>query len=149
MPQQGSDTIPFLAHHHKMNRRFPFAIGTAMAGGIALVLGAAPVHWLAGLLELTEGETAAFLLRRYAASASLALAIAAYAAASGVESGRALFLGFGAWFAGQGLVAVAGLVSGTAGGLIWLAVVADPLVALWFFVLARKRQPAVPSGRRP
>ena len=43
-----------------------------------------------------------------------------------------------AWFGVQGLVAVWGIAFGRVGGLAWVAVVADPLIAGWFIALSAK-----------
>jgi hypothetical protein len=122
-----------------MNRHFPLVVGATIAAGVALVLALAPGDWLAGPLELAETDATSFLLRRYAASATLALAVVAGVVALRGDPIRAALLGFGTWFAVQALVAILGIVSGTVGGLAWLALFADPAIAAWFFVLAGRR----------
>lgn len=85
-----------------------------------------------------------FLVRRYAASAPATLAVVAAAVGSGTAPRRAVLLGLAVWFGAQGAVAVWGITTGRVGGLAWLALFADPLIAWWFAALSRRveRTPA-------
>jgi hypothetical protein len=60
--------------------------------------------------------------------------------ARGADPQRAVLLALSTWFAVQGIVAIVGIATGTVGGLAWLAIVVDPLVAAWFFDLSRNVQ---------
>lgn len=126
-----------------MNPRYGLIAGAAVAGVVALILAIAPAGWLAGLLDMTDAEATTFLVRRYAASATVALFVATTGIALGATPQRAGLLAVATWFAVQGVVAVWGIVSGTAGGLAWLAVFSDPLIAAWFLALSGKVQTAV------
>jgi hypothetical protein len=111
-----------------------------MTAAVALVLAIAPAGWMAELLDVASADATAFLTRRYAASATAALFVVTIAVMRGGSPRRAGLLALATWFAVQGVVAVVGLVSGTVGGLAWAAVLADPLLAAWFLVLARNVQ---------
>lgn len=119
-----------------MNPRFALIAGAALSAGVALVLAFAPAAWLAGLIGVTDGEATGFLLRRYGASATAAIAVTSATIAMGGTPQRAALLGFAAWFGVQAMVAIGAVLTGIAGGLIWLAVVADPLIGAWFLLLS-------------
>ncbi|HEX6336914.1 MAG TPA: hypothetical protein VFZ85_08170 [Jiangellaceae bacterium] len=119
-----------------MNPRHGLLAGAAIAGTVALVLAIAPTSWLADMLDVAGDDATAFLVRRYAASATAALFVAITGIAQGARPHRAGLLAVAVWFTVQGLVAVVGIVSGTVGGFAWLAAFADPLIAAWFFVLS-------------
>jgi hypothetical protein len=114
--------------------------GAAIAGAVALVLAIAPTTWLSDLLDVAGHDATSFLIRRYAASATAALFVATTGIVQGTSPHRVGLLALAAWFAVQGVVAVAGLVSGTVGGLAWLAAFIDPLIATWFFTVSRNVQ---------
>jgi hypothetical protein len=59
-----------------------------------------------------------------------------------VDPHRAVLLGLATWFGVQAVTAWWAVSSGTAGGLVWLAVVADPLIASWLLLLSRTRSPS-------
>jgi hypothetical protein len=111
-----------------------------IAGGVALVLLLLPTGWLTGLLDLADQDATAFLVRRYAASATAALCVATAGIARGANAQRAVLLGLATWFAAQAAVAVWGIATDTVGGLAWLALAADPLIAAWFYALSRRTQ---------
>lgn len=111
-----------------------------MALFAAAVLATAPVTWLEDLLAAGDHDATTFLVRRYAASATAALAVAAIAVAvAGHTNARgAVLLGLSTWFGVQAVAAWWGLASGTVGGFAWVAMIADPFLAGWFLILARK-----------
>jgi hypothetical protein len=99
------------------------------------------------MLDVAGRDATAFLVRRYAASATAALAVVAIAVLRRADPYRAVLLGLGTWFAVQAATAGWGAVSGTVGRLVWLAVVADPLLATWFLILSRTRPMSSASPR--
>lgn len=111
-----------------------------IAGVVALVLMVLPTGWLTGLLDIADQDATAFLVRRYAVSATAALCVATAAIARGASAQRTGLLALATWFAVQAAVAVWGIASETAGGLTWVAVAADPLIAVWFYALSRRTQ---------
>jgi hypothetical protein len=127
-----------------MNPRFGLLAGALITASAALVLAFAPVSWLASLLDVSSDAVTTFLVRRYGASATAALFVVVAAAERGAIARRATLLGLATWFAVQGAVAVWGIVSGAVGGLAWLAMIADPLIAAWFFVLSARCAAAQP-----
>jgi hypothetical protein len=102
-----------------------------------VVLAIAPATWLADMLDVAGDDAATFLVRRYAASATAALAVVTIAIVRRTEPRKAVLLGYATWFGGQAVIAWWGVISGSAGGLAWAGVVADPLIAAWFLVLSR------------
>jgi hypothetical protein len=102
------------------------------------------------MLDTSGADATTFLVRRYGASATAALAVTTAIIARGGAPQRAALLGVAAWFGGQAVVAVWGLASGTVGGLAWLAVFADPLIAAGFLALSARAQngSTAPSGSR-
>lgn len=131
-----------------MQPRTALTAGATLAAAIALIFALVPADWLAGLLSLAPDDAATFLMRRYAASATAAVAVTSLGIARGQAPERSALFGLATWFAVQALTAVVGLVTGTVGGLAWLAVVADPVLAAGFAILARRAgQPA--SKPRP
>lgn len=137
-PLEGSDIAPPPVHSGSMIPRFGLRIGAALAAFVALVLTIAPADWLAGLLNVSGADATNFLVRRYAASATVALFVATAAIARNTAPEKAALLALSAWFAVQGMVAVWGVVFGYAGGFAWAAVVADPIIAAWFFILSAR-----------
>jgi len=121
-----------------MTPRSGLIMGAAFAALVALVLAFAPADWLAGLLGVSGADATSFLVRRYAASATAALFVSTAAIARQTAPSRAALLALSAWFGVQGLVAVWGIASGHVGGLAWIAIVADPLIAGWFIALSAK-----------
>jgi hypothetical protein len=140
LPEKGIDAIPLWAHAGSVNPRYGLIAGAAIAGFAALVLAIVPAGWLADLLDVAGDDATAFLVRRYAASATAALLVVTASIARGADPQRAVLLALATWFAVQGIVAIVGIATGTVGGLAWLAVVADPLLAAWFFALSRNVQ---------
>jgi hypothetical protein len=147
LPEKGIDVTPYSAHAGGVNPRYGLIAGAAIAGAVALVLATAPTTWLADLLDVAGQDATPFLTRRYAASATAALFVATTGIVRGTSPHRAGLLALTTWFAVQGLVAVTGIVSGTVGGLAWLAAVVDPLIATWFFALSRNVQRTSPAHR--
>jgi hypothetical protein len=121
-----------------VNPRHGLLTGAAMAVFAATVLATAPVTWLEDLLAASGHDATTFLVRRYAASATAALAVAAIAVARHTNARRALLLGLSTWFGVQAVAAWWGLATGTVGGFAWVAMIADPFLAVWFLLLARK-----------
>jgi hypothetical protein len=112
--------------------------GAAVAALAAAVLAVAPVAWLRDMLAASGTDAATFLVRRYAASATTALAVVAIAVAVRTDARSAVLLGLGTWFGGQAVTAWWGLATGAVGGFAWAAAVADPLLAAWFLILSRR-----------
>jgi hypothetical protein len=83
-----------------------------------------------------------FLVRRYAASATPALAVAAIAATAGMDVRRAVLLGLGTWFGAQSVTVWWGVATHTVGRFAWIAAITDPLISAWFLALSRS-----PNGR--
>jgi hypothetical protein len=121
-----------------MTPRSGLIVGAALAALVALVLAFVPADWLAGLLSVSGADATSFLVRRYGASATAALFVSTAAIVLKTAPSRAALLALSAWFGVQGLVAIWGIAFGSVGGLAWLAVVADPLIAGWFIALAAK-----------
>ena len=117
-----------------MNPRYGLTVGAAIAAGVGLFLAIAPTSWLEELLEVRGADATSFLVRRYAASATAALFVVTTAIARRTNPQRAALLGFATWFGVQGAVAIWGVGTGTVGGLAWVAVFADPLIAAWFLM---------------
>lgn len=130
-----------------MKPRTALTTGATLAGAVALVLALVPADRLAGLLALAPDDAATFLVRRYAASATAAVAVTSLGIARGQGPERASLLGLATWFAVQALAAAVGLATGTVGGLAWLAVVADPVLATGFAILARRAGQPAPEPR--
>lgn len=121
-----------------MTPRSGLIAGAALAALVALVLAFVPAGWLAGLLNVSGADATSFLVRRYGASATAALFVSTAAIVQKTAPARAALLALSAWFGVQGLVAIWGIAFGHVGGLAWLAVVADPLMAGWFIALSAK-----------
>ena len=102
-----------------------------------MALAVLPTNLLESLLEVDGRAATAFLVRRYAVSATAALCVAIIGVARASSPERAALLAVATWFAVQGIVAVVGLATGDVGGLTWVAIVADPLLAAGFLVAAR------------
>jgi hypothetical protein len=117
-----------------VNPRYGLRVGVAIAAGVGLFLAIAPTSWLEELLDVRGADATSFLVRRYAASATAALFVITTAIARRTNPQRAALLGFATWFGVQGVVAILGVGTGTVGGLAWLAVFADPLIAAWFLM---------------
>jgi hypothetical protein len=121
-----------------MNPRYGAIAGAVIAASVAMVLAVAPAGWLADMLGVSGHDATTFLIRRYAASATAALAVVTIAAARRTDPTRAVLLGLGTWFGVQAVTAWWGTLAGEVGGFAWLAVVADPLIAAWFLLLSRR-----------
>lgn len=149
LPDKGIVFMSFRIHTSGVNPRYGLLAGAVVSGTAALALGIAPAGWLADLLDLAAEDAAAFLMRRYAASATAALFVATIGLVRGISPQRAGLLALSTWFAVQGLVAIVGVISGTVGSLAWLVVFVDPLLAAWSFVLSRKVQQGPARVRAP
>lgn len=103
-----------------------------------MALAVLPASTLGSLLDVDGPAATAFLVRRYAVSATAALCVAIIGLARTSSPERAALLAVATWFAGQGIVALLGLATGDVGGLAWVAVVADPLLAAVFLVASRR-----------
>lgn len=121
-----------------MNPRYGLTAGAAIAAGAGLFLAIAPTSWLEELLDVRGADATSFLVRRYAASATAALFTVITAIARRTNPQRAALLGLATWFGVQGVVAILGVGTGTVGGLAWLAIFADPLIAAWFLMLSSR-----------
>ena len=102
-----------------------------------MALAVLPPSILRSLLDADGPATTAFLVRRYAVSATAALCVAIIGIARTSSPERAALLAVATWFAVQGIVALLGLATGDVGGLAWVTVVADPLLAAGFLVASR------------
>jgi hypothetical protein len=132
-----------------MNPRNGVVVGAAIAAMVAVVLAVAPATWLADMLDVAGGDATAFLVRRYAASATAALAVVAIATARRTDPVRAVLLGLSTWFGVQAVIAWWGIIVGAVGGFAWLAMAADPLITAWFLFLSRRSaHPATPPHGR-
>lgn len=140
LPDQGIDAVPRVAHAGRVNPRFGLATGAAIAAVVAVILAVIPAGWLAEMLATSGPDATTFLVRRYGASATAGLAVTTAVIARGGGPQRAALLGLAAWFGVQAVVAVWGLATGTVGGLTWLAVFADPLIAAGFLALSGRGQ---------
>jgi hypothetical protein len=120
-----------------MNPRYGVLAGAALAAAVAVVLVSVPVAWLAEMLGVAGHDATTFLVRRYAASATAALAVVAAATVRRTDPVRAASLGLAVWFGVQAVTAWWGVMTGVVGAFAWLAVVADPLLAAWFLFLTR------------
>lgn len=118
--------------------RFGLIVVAVLTGVVAVVLLVLPSALMADLMALSPESAADFLVRRYAVSATVGLCLAALMARTGAPAANALYGGVSAWFAVQGAVALWAVISGTASGVIWLALAADPVLAVAFLVLARR-----------
>ena len=125
-----------------MHPRHGLITGASIAGVVAVVLAFAPTDWLAELLAVDGPDATTFLVRRYAASATAAVFVATASIARRAEPRRASLYALATWFGVQGAVAVAGVLSSTVGGLVWVAIVADPALALWFLTLTKRVEDA-------
>lgn len=124
-----------------MNPRYGVVTGAVIAAPVAIVLAVAPAAWLADMLDAAGDDATTFLIRRYAASATAALAVVTIATAWRTDPGRAVLLALSTWFGVQAASAWWGLVTGAVGGLAWLAMAADPLIAAWLLFLSRRPTP--------
>jgi hypothetical protein len=131
-----------------MNPRYGVIAGVAIAALAAMVLAVAPTAWLADMLDVGDRVATTFLVRRYAASATAALAVVTIATARHTDPTRAVLLGLSTWFGVQAVTAWWGVVAGAVGGFAWLATVADPLIAAWFLLLSRKTSRPAASRQR-
>jgi hypothetical protein len=120
-----------------MNPRYGVMAGAAIAALVAVVLAVVPAAWLADMLDVADRDATTFLVRRYAASATVALAVVTIATAWRTDPTQAVLLGLGMWFGVQAATAWWGVIAGAVGGFARLAAVADPLIAAWFLLLSR------------
>jgi hypothetical protein len=138
-PQKGIDPAAGAVHARCMNPRYGVIAGAAIAVSVAVVLAVAPTGWLSDLLDVAGHDATTFLVRRYAASATAALAVVTVATTRGTDPTRAVLLGLSTWFVVQAVTAWWAIIEGAVGGFAWLALVADPLFAAWFLFLSRSR----------
>jgi hypothetical protein len=131
-----------------MSPRYGLVIGAAMATLAAVALAGVPVSWLEAMLDTAGGEATTFLVRRYAASATAALAVVTVGIVRRAHPRRAVLLGLSTWFGIQAVTAWWGIISGLVGGFAWAAVVADPLLAAGFLVLSRRSPGTAPTAGR-
>ncbi|MDP4510542.1 hypothetical protein [Nonomuraea turcica] len=120
-----------------MNSRRVLVAAAVLTGGVAVALAVLPTSMLGSLLDVDGPAATAFLVRRYAVSATAALCVAIIGIARRSSPERAALLAVATWFAVQGIVALLGLATGDVGGLAWVAVVADPLLAAGFLLASR------------
>jgi hypothetical protein len=146
LPHEGIDPDGVTVHAQRMNPRHGVIAGATIAALVAVVLVVTPAAWLADMLVAGPDATT-FLLRRYAASATAALAVVTIATARHTDPKRAVLLGLSTWFGVQTVTAWWGIIGGAVGGFAWLAMFADPLVAAWFLFLSRKSSSRAASGR--
>jgi hypothetical protein len=132
-----------------MNPRYGVLAGAAIAAVVAAVLAVVPAAWFGDMLDVEGRDATTFLVRRYAASATAALAVVTIATARRTDPMRAVLLGLSTWFGVQTVTAWLGIIAGAVGGFAWLAVLADPLIAAWFLLLSRTspRPTASPHAR--
>lgn len=90
------------------------------------------------MLSTSGDDATAFLVRRYAGSATAALAVVATSVARRMDARTAVLFGLGTWFGVQAMTAWWGVASGMVGGFAWVAAIADPLLATWFMILSRR-----------
>ena len=131
-----------------MNARYGIVAGAAIAALAAIVLAIAPAAWLTDMLDVAGRDATTFLVRRYAASATAALAVVTIATAWRTDPGRAVLLGLSTWFGVQAVTAWWGIITGAVGGFAWLAMAADPVIAAWFLFLAWRGDVIPVSGMR-
>src|ERR1044072_6581333 len=108
-----------------MNPRHGLIVGGVLATTVALVLAVVPATWLAEMLAVAGDDAASILVRRYADSATAALAVVTIALLRDTQPRKAFLLCYGTWFAAQAVTAIWGVISSSVGGLAWAAVVAD------------------------
>jgi len=132
------DRAVAVVHAGAVNPRYALVAGAAMAALVSVVLASVPVTWLEDMLDTAGTEATSFLVRRYAASATAALAVVTFGILRGADPRRAGLLGLGTWFGVQALTAWWGVILGSVGGFAWAAVVADPLLAGAFLILSRR-----------
>jgi hypothetical protein len=99
-----------------MSPRYGLVIGAAMATLAAVALAGVPVSWLEAMLDTAGGEATTFLVRRYAASATAALAVVTVGIVRRARPRRAALLGLSTWFGVQAVTAWWGIISGLVGG---------------------------------
>jgi hypothetical protein len=131
------DVVPFVNDPRCMERLGLIAVAV-LTGFVSLALLVLPSALVGYLMALSPEIAADFLVRRYAVSATAGLCVAALMARTRAPAAKAVYGGVSAWFAVQGAVALWAVISGVAGGAIWLALVADPVLAMAFFVLSRR-----------
>lgn len=124
-----------------MPARFGLIVGAALTGGVAIFLAFVPTDWLAQMMGVSAEDAAEFLLRRYGASATAALSALLIVLLRGASAIRAAYMALALWFAVQGAVAIWGLSTGIAGGLAWVALVADPAIAALLLILWARSAP--------
>jgi hypothetical protein len=101
------------------------------------------------MLDVEGADATTFLLRRYAASATAALAVVVIATVGPTDPGRAVLLGLSTWFGVQAVTAWWGVIAGAVGGFAWLAMAGDPFIAAWFLFLSRRSPRPSGSPRTP
>jgi hypothetical protein len=145
IPSEGMDRAAVVVQAGAVIPRYGLVAGATMTALVAVVLASVPVTWLEGMLDTAGAEATTFLVRRYAASATAALAVVTIGIVRCADPRRAALLGLGTWFGVQAVTAWWGVISGSVGGFAWAAVVADPLLAAAFLILSRRS----PSSAHP
>lgn len=130
-----------------MQPRTSLTIGATLAAGVALILALVPGEVIAALLSLAPDDATTFLVRRYAASATAAMAVTSLGITRGHSPQRSALLGLATWFGVQALIIVAGLATGVVGGLAWLAALGDPALAAWFAIFAHRARELTSEAR--
>ncbi|WP_350333964.1 hypothetical protein [Coralliovum pocilloporae] len=115
--------------------KYSLLFGGFGIGAAVLLFGFFPAQWTASLLGIAPEDAADVTLKRYGASASAALLVLTICAFRNIAFQRALLLGFATWFCGQALAAAWAALTLDTGPYLWLALVADPALTLWFFRL--------------
>jgi hypothetical protein len=147
IPEEGIDSIPPEHHPAVVNSRRLLLAAAVLTGGVAAALAVLPTSTLGSLLDVDGEAATAFLVRRYAVSATAALCVAIVGLTRTSTPDRAALLAVATWFAGQAIVALLGLATGDVGGLAWAAAFADPLLATMFLTASLAAGPE-PMDRR-
>jgi hypothetical protein len=120
-----------------VNPRHVIVAGMVLTGGVALALAVLPTRWLTSLLDVDGPAATAFLVRRYAVSATAALYVTLAGIVRHSSPERTALRALATWFGVQGVVALLGLLTGDVGGMAWVAAAVDPLLAAGFLVASR------------
>jgi hypothetical protein len=112
-------------------------VGMVLTAGVALALAVLPTRWLTSLLDVDGPAATAFLVRRYAVSATAALCVALAGIVCNSSPERTALRALATWFGVKGVVAWLGLLTGDVGGLAWVAAAVDPLLAAGFLIASR------------
>lgn len=87
------DAAATAVHSWPVNPRHCLVVGATAAALAAVVLATAPATWLADMLDVDGGDATTFLVRRYAASATAALAVVTVAILRRTDPRRAVLRG--------------------------------------------------------